>query len=338
MKVGIIGAGGIAHTHAKAIKAAGHELVAVTDVDAARANAFATTHTTLALGSVGQLLEQDLQLVTIAAPNRFHFELSAQALKAKRAVLCEKPLTANAEQSQKLIELARHERQPLFVGFMKRAHPVMQKFHAYAQQIGPLTSGLVRVHMHCDVKVWENIASAMKNPKDPRHEAGCGMLAMVDSHMLDLLLWAAGPVKRVVGARLQYRAGCAPMDCAAHALLEMENGASILLDSSFSPLTGVGRRENGRDELIELRGDAGLARIFTPVADRPETDAPVAEHWDEASKGWEGSTINGVNYYTREFEYIALALRGETVPLATGEDGARVDALIDDIVRASSEC
>src|SRR5262249_29295161 len=158
-------------------------------------------------------------------------------------------------------------------------------------------SGLVRTYLPCELKVWDNIAAALKkDPQDPRYDAG--ILTMVASHMLDLLLWSAGPVRRVLGARLQYMPGCATMDCAAHALLEMESGAAVLLDCAFLPLTGIGRRENGHDELLELRGDAGLARVITPWSSRPETDAPVCEHWDEATKSWSGMTLNGVDYYT----------------------------------------
>ena len=334
MKVSIIGTGGIAHTHAKAILAAGHELAAVTDIDPQRAAAFAETWKTRAVDSVEQLVAEHIDVVTIAAPNRFHFDLASRALKAGRAVLCEKPLTGTTDQSLRLVELARTEGRPLFVGYMKRAHPVMQRFQQYAAQIGPVRSGLLRVHLPCELKIWENIAVALKvNPADPRYDGG--MLAMVASHMLDLLLWSVGPVKRVVGARLQYRPGVTTMDSCAHALLEMECGASIVMDCCFLPLTGTGRRENGRDELIELHGDAGLARVFTPWADRPETDAPVAEHWDEASKSWAGSTVNNVNYYTREFEYIDLALKGESVPLARGEDGLRVDELVELIAQSA---
>jgi predicted dehydrogenase len=334
MKVGIVGTGGIAHTHAKAILAAGHELTAVTDIDAQRAQAFAATWKTRATASIEELVAEKIDLVTIAAPNRFHFDLAAQSLKAGHAVLCEKPLTGTTGQSLRLVELARRQGRPLFVGYMKRAHPVMQRFQQYASKIGPMRSGILRIHLPCDLKVWDDIAAALKkNPADPRYDGG--MLAMVASHMLDLLLWTAGPVKRVVGARLQYRPGCPTMDSDAHALLEMESGASVVMECCFLPLTGTGRRENGRDEMIELRGDSGLARVFTPWADRPEIDAPVAEHWDEATKSWEGSTVNNVNYYTREFEYIALALKGESVPLARGEDGLRVDDLVEQIGQAA---
>src|SRR5689334_2575844 len=102
MKVALIGTGGIAQTHAKAIRDAGHQLTAVTDVDPARARAFAEKWQTRGLPDAAAILAEPVDLVTVATPNRFHFEISARALRAGRAVLCEKPLTRSPAQSREL--------------------------------------------------------------------------------------------------------------------------------------------------------------------------------------------------------------------------------------------
>src|SRR5690349_18229928 len=99
MKIGIVGTGTIAQIHAKAIKAAGQELVMVTDSQVDRAKAFAEQWKTRWTADTDELLAQDIDLVAVATPNRFHFDVSAKGLRAGKAVLCEKPMTRSPAQS-----------------------------------------------------------------------------------------------------------------------------------------------------------------------------------------------------------------------------------------------
>jgi predicted dehydrogenase len=52
------------------------------------------------------LADPHINAVYIAAPHNAHFELALQALKAGKAVLCEKPLTVNHRQAATLVEAA----------------------------------------------------------------------------------------------------------------------------------------------------------------------------------------------------------------------------------------
>jgi predicted dehydrogenase len=334
MKIGIIGTGTIAEIHARANQITGGALVMVADVAKDRADRFAAKWNTKAAVDVSELLAQRLDLVIVGVPNPFHFDIARQAIEAGHAVLCEKPMTGSAAKSKELAEIAQRGGRPFFVGYMKRAHPAGQHFYEYVQRIGTIRTGLVRVYLPCGMVAWQEVAEHLaKDPNDPRHRDG--ILANCVSHMADLLLWAAGPVKRVIGARLGYQPGCAPVDCTAHALLEMQNGASIMIDAAFLPLSGIGKYGNGWDELVELRGDAGLARITNGWWDRPETEAPVAELWDEQKKAWEVFRGQNVDWFVAEHRLIAQALKGEIVRLAGAQDGLRIDQLIEDVYKAA---
>jgi predicted dehydrogenase len=188
------------------------------------------------------------------------------------------------------------------------------------------------------MEVWTKMArDVAADPNSPHWQSG--VLLNCACHLLDLLLWTCGPVKRVVGSRLQYQPGCGKVDSAVHALLEMENGASILLESLFSPLSGVGLRENGRDEMIELRGDEGLARVQTTLWEQPMIQYPIAERWSEADHAWERYSPGPVDNMEQQYRYIAGALggSGETCPLATAEEALRLDELMQDIALAAAE-
>ncbi|MCD9026170.1 Gfo/Idh/MocA family protein [Cohnella silvisoli] len=333
MKVNIVGAGNIAEYHARSIKALGHELGLVADFNEKSAQALADKYGCRWTTSTDSLLSEQADLVTVAVPNAYHYDVAAAAVKAGHAVLCEKPMTRSSENSRQLVELVKQTGRPFFVGYMKRLHPTVQKFADYSSRIGQMRSGLVRVYHPMPDASWPMIANHLAlSPGSPMD----GVFVNSGSHMLDLLLQFAGPVKKVLAARMQYHDGCYPkVDKMAHALLEMENGATVTVECGWLSLFGVGRRENGWDELIELRGDEGLATLHTTWWERPQFESPVAELWDESLKAKESFNAGMVDNFQEEYRLIEKALSGESVPLATVEEAFAVDQLIDDIFAAA---
>lgn len=61
------------------------------------------------------ILKSDVKGVVIATPPKTHFELAKLALEAKKDVLIEKPMTINAMEAEKLVELAKKLRRILMV-------------------------------------------------------------------------------------------------------------------------------------------------------------------------------------------------------------------------------
>ncbi|CAN5508546.1 Gfo/Idh/MocA family oxidoreductase [soil metagenome] len=328
MRIGIIGAGYITKLHTKAIKAAGYELVIVADPNKKLAEEFGTAHNVAWTADTADLLKQKLDLVTIAVPNNYHFEVAKTVLASGHAILCEKPLTRNAAQSHELIKLVKQSGKPFFVGYMKRSHPAIIRFVEMAKRVGTMRSGLVRVFHPFTNNVWQSVAKGIAEKPSVARD---GALTNAGSHYLDLLLHAAGPVKRVIGSRIQYRPDCPQVDTAAHALLEMQNGATITVECGWLPLTGIGPRDNGWDEILELRGDEGFARLIGNWWDRPDIEPSIADLWHEPSRTRETFNPGAVDYFMTEYQMIADALAGKPTPLATAEQATKVDELLDEI-------
>jgi predicted dehydrogenase len=304
----------------------------VADQDGQRAGEFGRTYGCSFTADNAELLGRKLDLVTVCVQNPNHFEVASEVVAAGHAVLCEKPMTRSAEHSRKLVEQVKAKGKPFFVGYMKRAHPTVQRYRELVGRIGRPRSGLVRVFHPCMQTDRENLIKVYKQAPDKPLD---GVFVNSCSHMLDLLLYMAGPVKRIMSARMQYLPECPAADVSAHAMLEMENGATVMVECGWLPLSGVGRRENGWDEVLEFRGDEGLAKLFTCWWARPESEVPVAELWHEPSKTREECNLGSVDYFNSQYELIEQALGGKSVPLATVEDGCRVDELIDGIFDAA---
>jgi D-xylose 1-dehydrogenase (NADP+, D-xylono-1,5-lactone-forming) len=70
------------------------------------------------------LLESaDVDAIYIPLPNSMHVEWSLKALEAGEHVLCEKPLSQDAEEARKVVVAAGNRSLTLMEGFMYRLHP-----------------------------------------------------------------------------------------------------------------------------------------------------------------------------------------------------------------------
>ena len=113
MKLGILGAGGIASTMAKTVAGMKDvEAYAVAARDLERARVFAQKYEVKkAYGSYEEMLADDeVELVYIATPHSHHYLHAKMCLEAGKHVLCEKAFTVNAEQAQKLFDLAKEKK------------------------------------------------------------------------------------------------------------------------------------------------------------------------------------------------------------------------------------
>ena len=53
------------------------------------------------------MADPDVDVIYIATPHNSHFELLKEAIHQKKPVVCEKPITINSEQFQRVIKMAR---------------------------------------------------------------------------------------------------------------------------------------------------------------------------------------------------------------------------------------
>src|SRR4051794_21139805 len=97
LRWGILSTGRIAHTFARALRRSQRgRLLAVASRSAESAERFAAEHACKAHASYQSLLaDPDLDAVYIATPHSSHARWAVLAARAKKHVLCEKPLALN---------------------------------------------------------------------------------------------------------------------------------------------------------------------------------------------------------------------------------------------------
>lgn len=82
--------------------------------------------------------DANIDFIYVASPNSLHSEQSYQALKNGKNVICEKPFTSTARETEVLIELARKKGLMLFEGITTIHLPNYQLIKQHVEKIGQL--------------------------------------------------------------------------------------------------------------------------------------------------------------------------------------------------------
>jgi len=130
LRWGILSTGSIAGTFAGALpKSRTGTLLAVASRAQEPADKFAAQfNVPRAYASYEALLaDPDVDAVYIATPHPLHAEWAIKAADAGKHILCEKPLTLNSPQSQRVVEAAQRNGVCLLEAFMYRCHPQTAK-------------------------------------------------------------------------------------------------------------------------------------------------------------------------------------------------------------------
>lgn len=110
IKWGIVGTGNIANSFAKDFKYVNDtELLAVASRSFEKADEFAKKYDIpKSYGSYTELYQdKEIDAIYVATPHNFHLKNASDALRAGKAVLCEKPITLNPEECHRLMDVAK---------------------------------------------------------------------------------------------------------------------------------------------------------------------------------------------------------------------------------------
>jgi len=252
LRVAVIGAGRMGADHIKRLSTRIHgaEVAAVVDVDLARAQAAVEgIDGAVALSSADEALNNgDVNAVLIATPGFLHEEILYKALEKDFPILCEKPLTPDAESAWKVVqaELALgHKR--IQVGFMRRFDAEYSALGSIIRnsELGEL---LMLHHQH-------------RNPSTP--EGFTNEMLINDSvvHEFDAIRYFTGEEITSVQVRLGKPTRNAPngQHDPQHVLLETESGVladvEIFVNAKFG--YQVATQASFEDGIVSIGGDSG---------------------------------------------------------------------------------
>lgn len=126
MKVGVIGTGSMGENHVRTYTSlSGYcQLVGIYDSDKNRGREIADKYQVNLFDSITELL-QAVDIVSIAVPTEYHYEIGLACIQHKVHMLMEKPIASNRNQAKMLIKKANEAGVKIQVGHIELYNPVI---------------------------------------------------------------------------------------------------------------------------------------------------------------------------------------------------------------------
>ena len=319
VKVGIIGSGFEADIHAASFQIMPEEaeVVAVASPTPGHAEALAGRYgIQRACRDYREMLaDPAIEMVTITAPNRLHAQMTVDAARAGKHVVCEKPLSMTLEEADVMIDACRREGVLLL----------------YAEELF-FTPKYVKAKEMADQGAFGKVYLVKQSEKhfgphspwfwDVNHSGG-GVFMDMGCHGIAFCYW------------FYNRASIKSVSChmATHvhgdktegeddsiAIIEFEGGAVGLVEDSWA-------RRGGMEDRVEVYGEGGVTyadlHMGNALPTYSEYGFGYAVEKAPSTRGWSYPVFEELwNYgFPQEMRHFARCVRGKEQPQATGEDG-----------------
>lgn len=250
LKIAIVGCGGIANgKHMPSLSRLNNvEMVAFCDLIETKAveaaKTYGTTNAKIYTDYKELLKDKTIDVVHVLTPNRSHSFITVDALEAGKHVMCEKPMAINSAEAKKMLNAAKRTGKKLTIGYNNRQRPdsVYLKQICENGDLGEIYFAKAHAIRRRAVPTWGVFLN--------EEEQGGGPLIDIGTHALDLTLWMMDnyKVKSVVGntyhilgkkensanAFGSWDPAKFTVEDSAFGFITMENGATIILESSWA--------------------------------------------------------------------------------------------------------
>lgn len=284
-----------------------------------------------------------LDAVAVVTPNSTHAEFVLAALRARKHVICDKPLALNAREGEELRQFAEAVgvRHVTFVPYRFSPAALAMRRAMQEGKVGRVirVRGSWGVDLRAEPLRWR-FQSRLSGP---------GVVADLGAHVLDLITWWAGPIRRVLG-RCRTQVTERPTEVGGLVKpVDVPDEASSLLEFANSGVGSVQLSWNAKwDQKVEIEGDAGTLRYESPSLlqwlDGKGPFTPSVTFLARGGTKAERLALPEMEYFDTQpralawmFMHIVSYLRGEETPdpVATFADGAATLAVIDAMVESS---
>ncbi len=264
LRIGIIGVGWPGQRHIEAYqKNPNAQIVALSDVNTEAAENVRAEYKVdgaQIYGDYRELLQSDVDAVSICTPNFLHGPMAIDALDAGKHVLLEKPLAHTLEEGERIAQKVESSGRVFSIAFNNRWRPdsLVLKDHIERGLLGDIyyaKTGWLRGASSFFLRGWFT----------QKARSGGGPLIDLGVHMLDLALWFMGnPRPLSVSGSVYYKftdqmreqTEQVDVEDLATALIKLDNGATIVLDVSW-----LSHIEHGDHVYSQLFGTQGGARL-----------------------------------------------------------------------------
>lgn len=268
------------------------------------------------------LKEKDIEMVTIAAPNYLHCQMTIDIANSGKHVVCEKPLCMTLEEADTMIDTCKKQGVLLM----------------YAEELF-FTPKYLKVKEMADQGAYGKIYLVKQSEKHfgPHNawfwdvtKSGGGVFMDMGCHGVAWAYWFLGrPNPKSVTAQMgtYVHADKTRGEDNSICVLEFDNDAVALIENSWA-------RRGGMDDRIEVYGSLGVTYgnllMGNAISTFSEEGYGYAVEKAPTTKGWTYPVFDELyNYgFPQEMRHFARCVRGKETPIATGEDGRVVQEIL----------
>ena len=341
LKVGIIGAGGIAQeSHIPGFqKLQNVQVVAISDHNKEKLGFVAEKfNIPTKFTDWREMVEvDDIKIISICSPNFMHKEQSVESIKRDKHVLCEKPVAMNSRETKEILTTAKKKKKKFMVAFPSR-----------------FSAGATFLKKLIDRKEFGQVyyakASYLRRRGIPglggwfttKKLSGGGPLIDVGVHILDKIYWLMGapePVS-VSGATFQkfkkeaidggwppqasrlgdkYK-GTFDVEDLSSAFIKFDNGATMFLEASWAGNSDVGMSVSLFGEKKGAKEDASGLKIFEEHSGVLLDTSPV---------------LLPINTYDEEIKHFVFCVTEDKKPITKPNEILNVIRIIEAIYKSA---
>jgi len=308
LRTAVIGVGYLGKFHAqKLVEIPGSQLVAVVDVDDEVRGRVASDLGVDAIEDYRKLIGA-VDAVTVVVPTPAHFEVAEAFLASGTHVLVEKPITETVEQATRLIDIARQRNAVLQVGHLERFNPAVRALEPLLHR----------------PRFVESVRIA------PYNDRGTDVDVVLDLmiHDIDLIQFIAGsPIERVdavgaavitdkpdvANARIRFENGCIANVTASRTSLKVERKIRIFQEACY-----FSADLHQKAVSVYRKSEGALGPLGLPIS-------------------IEQLACDNEDALRLEIEAFLNAVRDDTPPMVTGQDGKQALETAMDIVAQVDE-
>lgn len=283
VKIGIIGVGNMGSAHVVSIgQLANAKLTAICDINPEKLKRYNPKEIQLFTDSKEFFRKADIDAVIVATPHYFHVPLAIEALKNKKHVIVEKPISVHKALAEELVKAAKkYPKLKLAAMFNQRTLLAHRKIK---QLIDSGELGEIR-RVNWIITDWFR-SQAYYDSGDWRASwrgEGGGVLLNQCPHQLDLMQWFFGMPSKVSAVLTLGKYHDIEVEDDVTAILEYPNGATGVFVATTGEAPGTNRLEIAaeRGRLVFEEGKLRFKRNEIPTSkfcretktqfDRPET-------------------------------------------------------------------
>lgn len=248
---GIVGAGMIAHFHARAIaELSNASLMGIYSINKNKSDDFAKKHHCAVYATLAEMVSNpEIDIVCICTPSGMHLEPAIASIAAGKHCLIEKPLEVTVERCDNIIEAAQKAGVQIGVIFPSRFYDASRQLKKTIDEnrFGSLVLGDAYIK-------WSRSAAYYASGlwRGTWKYDGGGALMNQGIHSVDLLQWVMGPVESVQSVTANIRHKGIEVEDTVVATLKFRNGALGTIVCSTAVFPGSLKR-------IEIMGTEGTA-------------------------------------------------------------------------------